>query len=50
MKITIFLLLAGLACLQAAPAGAENYEVSLTRKGSDVYRVDGGPPLYRSLF
>ena len=28
-------------CLQAAPALAENYEVTLTRKGSNVYKVDG---------
>jgi hypothetical protein len=32
---------AALMCLQAAPALAENYEVNLTRKGSNVYKVDG---------
>lgn len=30
-----------LMCLQAAPAVAENYEVNLTRRGSNVYKVDG---------
>jgi hypothetical protein len=40
--INKFLLwLAALACLHAAPASAENYDVSLTRKGSNVYKVDG---------
>ena len=32
---------AALMCLQAAPAQAENYEVNLTRKGSNVYKIDG---------
>ena len=32
---------AAMMCLQAAPALAENYEVNLTRKGSNVYKVDG---------
>ena len=27
--------------LLAAPAQAENYEVNLTRKGSNVYKIDG---------
>lgn len=30
-----------LMCLQAAPALAETYEVNLTRKGSNVYKIDG---------
>ena len=36
-------LLAALAALMipAAPALAENYEVNLTRKGSNVYKIDG---------
>lgn len=33
--------LAALMSLQAAPALAENYEVNLTRKGSNVYKIDG---------
>lgn len=41
MKNTSLLWLAALTCLQAASARAENYEVSLTRKGSNVYKVDG---------
>lgn len=32
---------AALMCLQATPAMAENYEVNLTRKGSNVYKIDG---------
>jgi hypothetical protein len=32
---------AALMSLQAAPALAENYEVNLTRKGSNVYKIDG---------
>jgi hypothetical protein len=28
-------------CLQAVSALAENYEVNLTRKGSNVYKIDG---------
>jgi len=28
-------------CLQAAPALAESYEVNLTRRGSNVYKIDG---------
>jgi len=41
VKNTFLLWLAALTWLQAAPARAENYEVSLTRKGSNVYKVDG---------
>ena len=33
--------LASMIGLQATPALAENYEVSLTRKGSNVYKIDG---------
>jgi hypothetical protein len=33
--------LAALMCLQAVSALAENYEVNLTRKGSNVYKIDG---------
>jgi len=32
---------AALMSFQAAPALAENYEVNLTRKGSNVYKIDG---------
>lgn len=40
MKKTL-LALAALMSLQGAPAFAENYEVNLTRKGSNVYKIDG---------
>jgi len=40
MKKTL-LALAALTSLQGAPALADNYEVNLTRKGSNVYKVDG---------
>jgi hypothetical protein len=33
--------IAALMCLHAAPALAQNYDVNLTRKGSNVYKVDG---------
>lgn len=41
MKKTFLAALAALSGLQAAPALAENYEVNLTRKGSNVYKIDG---------
>ena len=41
MKKTLLAALAAMMCLQAAPAQAENYEVNLTRKGSNVYKIDG---------
>lgn len=41
MNISVPLLLASLLCLAAGPARAENYEVNLTRKGSNVYKIDG---------
>lgn len=41
MKNTLLLWIVALTCLQAVPAKAESYEVSLTRKGSNVYKVDG---------
>lgn len=41
MKNALLLLLFGLLCLQSAPVLADNYEVNLTRKGSNVYKVDG---------
>ena len=41
MKKTLLATLAALMTLQAGPVLAENYEVSLTRKGSNVYKVDG---------
>lgn len=40
MKKTLLAALAAMMSLQAAPALAENYEVNLTRKGSNVYKVD----------
>jgi len=30
-----------LTCFHAVPAWTDNYEVNLTRKGSNVYKVDG---------
>ena len=41
MKKTLLAALAAMMNLQAAPALAENYEVNLTRKGSNVYKIDG---------
>lgn len=41
MKKTLLATLAALITLQAGPVLAENYEVSLTRKGSNVYKNDG---------
>ena len=41
MKKALLAALSALISLQAAPALAENYEVNLTRKGSNVYKIDG---------
>ena len=41
MKKTLLAALASMMSLQAAPALAESYEVNLTRKGSNVYKIDG---------
>lgn len=41
MRKILLATLAVMMSLQAAPALAENYEVNLTRKGSNVYKVDG---------
>lgn len=41
MKKPLLATLAALMGLQAAPVLAENYEVNLTRKGSNVYKIDG---------
>ena len=41
MKKTLLATLAALMTLQAGPVLAENYEVSLTRKGSNIYKIDG---------
>lgn len=41
MKKTLLATLAALMTLQAGPVLAENYELSLTRKGSNVYKIDG---------
>lgn len=40
MKKTLLATLAALMTLQAGSVLAENYEVSLTRKGSNVYKID----------
>ena len=41
IKKTLLAALAAMMSLQAVPALAENYEVNLTRKGSNVYKIDG---------
>lgn len=41
MKKTLLVMLAALMTLQAVPVLADNYEVRLTRKGSNVYKIDG---------
>lgn len=41
MKKILLAALAILISFQAAPALADNYEVNLTRKGSNVYKIDG---------
>ena len=41
MKKTLLAALAAMMSLLVAPALAENYEVNLTRKSSNVYKVDG---------
>ena len=41
MKKTLLAALAAMMSLQAVPALAENYEVNLTRKASNVYKIDG---------
>ncbi len=41
MKRALLATLTAVMSLQAAPALAENYEVNLTRKGSNVYKIDG---------
>ena len=41
MRKILLATLAVMMSLQAAPTLAENYEVNLTRKGSNVYKVDG---------
>ncbi|MBF0185972.1 MAG: hypothetical protein HQM06_16505 [Magnetococcales bacterium] len=41
MKKTLLATLAALITLQAGPVLAENYGVSLTRRGSNIYKIDG---------
>ena len=41
MRNILLAAFAALISLQAAPAIAENYEVNLTRKGRNVYKIDG---------
>ena len=41
MNKTLLAAIAAMMSLLAAPAQAENYEVNLTRKGSNVYKIDG---------
>ena len=41
MYKTLLAAIAAMMSLLVAPAQAENYEVNLTRKGSNVYKIDG---------
>lgn len=41
MNKTLLAAIAAMMSLLVAPAQAENYEVNLTRKGSNVYKIDG---------
>ena len=41
MNKTLLAAIAAMMSLRVAPAQAENYEVNLTRKGSNVYKIDG---------
>ena len=41
MKKTLLVMLAALMTFQAGSVLAENYEVNLTRKGSNLYKIDG---------
>jgi len=41
MNKTLLAAIAAMMSLRVAPAQAENYEVNLTRKGSNVYNIDG---------
>ena len=50
MKTTLLATLAATMSLQAAPALAENYEVNLTRKGSNVYKIDGKDIIIRTRY
>lgn len=50
MKRLLQLWLATLACLLPAHALAANYEVNLTRKGSNTYKVDGKDIIIQTRF
>jgi hypothetical protein len=50
MKRTLLTALAALMSLQTAPALAENYEVNLTRKGSNVYKIDGNDIIIQTRY
>lgn len=41
MKRPLLATLAAMMALQVGPVQAENYEISLTRKGRNVYKIDG---------
>lgn len=41
MNKTLLATLAAMLSLQAVPVWAENYEVNLTRKGGNLYKIDG---------
>ena len=47
---TAAIFVAVLMCLHEAPALAENYEVNLTRKGGNVYKVDGKDMIIQTRF
>lgn len=50
MKKTRLAVLAALMSLQAAPALAENYEVNLTRKGTNVYKIDSKDTIIQTRY
>ena len=50
MKRILLATLATMIGLQATPALAENYEVNLTRKGSNVYKIDGNDIIIQTRY
>ena len=48
MKKILLAALAALMSFHAAPALADNYEVNLTRKGSNVYKIDGKDIIFQT--
>lgn len=50
MKKTLLATLSGLMTLQAGPVFADNYQGSLTRKGSNVYKIDGKDIVFQTRY